>query len=68
MTQILNVVMVEDAAVEAEIIARQLKKGGLQCAMVRVESETAAFRGSRNCAAYALSEPQRTAVDVFPSA
>jgi diguanylate cyclase (GGDEF)-like protein/PAS domain S-box-containing protein len=40
MTQILNVVMVEDAAVEAEIIARQLKKGGLQCAIVRVESET----------------------------
>jgi diguanylate cyclase (GGDEF)-like protein/PAS domain S-box-containing protein len=39
MAQLLNVVMVEDSVVEAELIARQMKKGGLQCQIHRVDIE-----------------------------
>ncbi|HEY1726115.1 MAG TPA: EAL domain-containing protein [Steroidobacteraceae bacterium] len=39
MPQKLQVLMVEDSVAEAEIVARWLKKSGMQCEIVRVETE-----------------------------
>ncbi|HEY3730063.1 MAG TPA: EAL domain-containing protein [Steroidobacteraceae bacterium] len=39
MQQTLHVVMVEDSVAEAEIVARWLKKAGMQCEIRRVETE-----------------------------